>query len=540
MLGILNILNAVSTNSIYNWVYKLSFQQTDTISVVNYSFNVGSLKACHKITESYIHGSNFSEECRNVLNQDSNICLTAAYVIYYGDYLSGQANTGFYSQIPFSQLMGTGFKGSVLNDGNLPQHNVRFTVDITNSAGDSVYNGYKDTAFLPVNSTVSLDIDSPLFFAPSPGFYTAHFIASQDETDQSPSDNTLPDVSFCLSENEIFARDVNYCSPTSPELYEGGDDGDVMGVQYHIQNAVSVKSISVFIDILSDTGTIIKGQLYVKNGTTWNIQIEADDHIITPADLGTWIELPLIAYTPGDEFLAAHNDYAAGVMFYYGTQHLFIGADDQGSHMYNVESFLRLGSEYYWIHELPMVRLNLEGAILPPVFCSVPDTIAMASPCSYEYTACVTDANGYTCSFEITEGPWWMVFNDNGDNTFTIYGIPPVSSLNTSELIVISANNGYAINTQYYLLDIVQCATINHVNNPSAKIFPIPANDVITILNTHNADIYIYNIAGRLIFSEKDACAFTTVDMSGNESGTYFVKFIYENNVVLQKISLIR
>jgi hypothetical protein len=193
-----------------------------------------------------------------------------------------------------------------------------------------------------------------------------------------------------------------------------------------------------------------------------------------------------------------------------------------------------------------MIRLNLSGAVVPPVFTTYPDTFACKSPFVYEYTAHVTDAGGATCSFTLVQSPNWLTLVDNNNNSATLTGTAPTTATGQSFLIEIEADNGTSKNQQWYVLDVLNTDTCwyyfgkNPVFMDSVSIFPNPANDVINISNAVNSDVSIYSISGKIISSFHIAEAYANIGMSGFDNGVYLVRVIRDDISTIQKIILIK
>ncbi len=466
---------------------------------------------------------------------------------------------GYYSQMPMAQLTPWYFQANVTNNGIDLQHNVSLQCEITES-GTTVYSQTDDTLQLDFLDSTSL---SPaLFTATGPGHYYLDYYVDQTEIEEYPDDNGAGPFDWKITDNKIMARDYTYSRGLSPSMYTGGADGDLLGVDYHITNDDTAKSISVFIDWRTDLGTTIIGQIYEGSSGSWAVQIESEEHEIVAEDLGTWITLPLTTIDPDDDKLNAGETYMVGIEFYWGNDpevNLWIGAEDEGPHTYYLVTNLRIGSDWYWISDMPMIRLNLGNAVTPPEFAKAGGSefypayleicASSTQNVSYEVDFEVIDPNGLPVTIDTVNVPDFVSdFVDQGNGNYTLaFDLEPtdISETITYNFEII-ADNGISQNILYFwanVLEVAGCepwaisdnAELNLVN-----IYPNPSTGILNIENAGNATIYVYNIIGEEITSVKADSAIETIDLSDLSEGTYIVKVVTENNVVSQQINLIK
>ncbi|MEA3445098.1 MAG: T9SS type A sorting domain-containing protein [Bacteroidota bacterium] len=464
---------------------------------------------------------------------------------------------GYYSQMPMAQLTPWVFSANVTNNGIYAQSNVTLHCDVTES-GTNVFAGTDDT--LTMSFLDSTDLQ-PAFFTPTvTGHYFVDYLVDQTETEEVPADNVGGPFEWKITDNKIMARDIIYTRALSPSLFTDGSDGDMLAVDYHIAFADTVQSISVFIDYRTDPGNTLIGQIYEFENSAWTVKVETEEYIVTAQDLGTWITLPIVTIDPIDDKLDAHTTYLAGIEFYWGNNenvNLWIGADDEGPHDYQHVTSLRIGSTWYWIHELPMIRLNLASAIEPPVFQTTngfdPAMLTLCASAtqavSYELDFDVNDPNGLPVTIDTVNTPDFVtIFNDNGNNTYTFgFDFTGVDTSSTVHyLFELIADNGYSQNSLYFwasVEDIAGCepwaisdeAEFKHIN-----IYPNPTTGILNIENAGNARIYIYNVIGEIVATVDADSAIETIDLNEFAEGTYIVKVVSENDVVSQQINLIK
>ncbi len=74
------------------------------------------------------------------------------------------------------------------------------------------------------------------------------------------------------------------------------------------------------------------------------------------------------------------------------------------------------------------------------------------------------------------------------------------------------------------------------LNSENVKIFPNPANDIITISIPQQATIEITNIQGQIIKTLNITNQETTIDVSGLSGGVYIIKVMSDKRVVVRKL----
>ncbi len=457
---------------------------------------------------------------------------------------------GYLSQFPLSQLTAIHTEAEVYNNGVETSTNVLFTSDV-----------YKDGSLLVSNTdTISaIEFDSTYIFVPeyftpaSAGNFEVNFEVEADVADELIDDNTAEPVSFNVTDNDIFARDNEFTRGLSPSMFTGGADGDLLGVNYFMANNATVHSISVFVDYRATPGlSTIVGELY-RYDTDRILQITTEEYTIAEADLGTWITLPFIEIAQGDAAVTAGTEYIAALSFYWGNDEeiqAWIGADSDGPNVYNLETVLRLGADWYYISDLPMIRLNLASATLPPVWTSVINSVCghPSETGSYDMTVSATDPNGLplTFSFDANSNDIVSNFVDNGDGTATFTIDMDPSLIGTFQTFQYSVSNGIVENPvyqQWEVIEDVECFTVNvaefNANKP-VNVFPNPSTGLVNIQNAENSVIQVYNVVGSLMMEFNNNLNNTSIDLSSFAEGTYYIQVRTDNQVISKQVVLVK
>jgi hypothetical protein len=214
-------------------------------------------------------------------------------------------------------------------------------------------------------------------------------------------------------------------------------------------------------------------------------------------------------------------------------------------HMLWLESVVRLGTDYSWISNgLPYIRLNFEGAVLPPTFTSTADTLCNEN-LPYQSTVSVSDPQSLPLTLSATSNnpDMNLSFVDNGNGTIDITTIAPDAAgliVGDAFRIRVLADNGTVVNEQYYWVDVTDPIGNEEIASNPVNIYPNPSTGILNIENAANATIKVYNIIGDEVTSIEKANSNTRIDLNRFAQGTYIVKVISNNNVVSKKINLIK
>ncbi|MEA3445585.1 MAG: T9SS type A sorting domain-containing protein, partial [Bacteroidota bacterium] len=255
------------------------------------------------------------------------------------------------------------------------------------------------------------------------------------------------------------------------------------------------------------------------------------------------LTLPLISISAGDNVLDPQTNYYAGVECYSNGNNIYLGADSEGPHLLHLASNLRLGATWYWIHTLPLVRLNLSGTDVLPFITSTPiyDVDFLDA---YSYTVTTYDPQGLpvTLSATASSPDISMQAVDNGDGTMSI-STPVISTTSFGDddfTISITVDNGIASNYQQFMVQVANVFQVEDISKTETLIFPNPVKHTLYCRNPENAIIQIYSLTGSLVYLNKSAGSNKSIDMSLFNEGTYFIKIIDGNNVVINKLAHIK
>jgi hypothetical protein len=437
---------------------------------------------------------------------------------------------GYYTRIPKSQAMPVAYSGKIHNFGNDPQHNISYNVNVENDSLP-VFNGINTISLLMPDSLEEIALQPPYFIPSDVGHYTVSYNAIQDETDEEPWNNSKTGTDFKIT-TQTFARDSIQTGKVSVLEYTDGTSGDFLGVRYHISKDVIVHSVSVFIDSITTPYTTIIADIFLcPYQGNYSLQIQSQEYEIQPADLGTWIELPLIEDSPEDALLTAHSMYFAGIEMYmtHLEDILYIGFEQSSLHNYYVETALRLGSTWYWIYGLPMIRLNI-------------DTCGNLST-SATMASCFNCADG-SVDLTVNGGtPPFTYIWSNGTTTQNIDSIPiGIYQVTVTDM------SGCILNYETEVISGINNNATNHATcmyqnfpNPFSEFTYIP----VAIVKYSEVDISVYTIDGKktcTLFNGHLETGYHVLQFNSEvyEPGIYLVRFISPESRIYRRISIVK
>lgn len=470
------------------------------------------------------------DDFKLIVGRANNIEITNTYTANFEPWVDfwDLMNYRHFSKIPVSQITPCNFYATVRNKGANMQTNVDLNCIV--SKDDSiVFLNHADTTSLGCWKEATLEVSG---FVPSgPGEYEVTYIVSQTESDEEPIDNVVGPVKWEISNNKIIARDKIYSCALNPRSVHESIwpatypvyvfDGDGLGARFPMINTDSAQSVSVFIDYRTDAGTCLAGLVYLFSFYNWDEIGITDELIISEEDIGQWVTIPIYDIYPntGVEVIGGES-YLVEFQFCWDNFELWIGGDDTQGDSFSLYNYIRCGTNWALMSPTPMIRLNLAGAIEPPVFRKAPGSpfpptmkqlcISDLQAFNNELDFAVVDPQGLQVSIDTINVPDFITdFVDHGNGIYTLAfdftGVDTSSTvLYNFELV---ADNGHAQNTLYFNTTVEECSTIEIEEELSVKfefeISPNPVNDLLNVsfdlLQATNVEISIFSPKGKLI-----------------------------------------
>ena len=88
----------------------------------------------------------------------------------------------------------------------------------------------------------------------------------------------------------------------------------------------------------------------------------------------------------------------------------------------------------------------------------------------------------------------------------------------------------------------IAISSINNLEgNDVIEIYPNPTKGELYITNAVDANIYIYNILGKVVVNINNAGIFNTIDMSAFNEGTYIIRILIPSiGIITKKVILVK
>lgn len=137
--------------------------------------------------------------------------------------------------------------------------------------------------------------------------------------------------------------------------------------------------------------------------------------------------------------------------------------------------------------------------------------------------------------------PASVTYNSPNAHTFTHFLAPGQDYTNIHLVgIVIDNSDGTIVNAVEVKADevLTDYTGITKTENSNFQIYPNPSTGLVNLVGVEGAQVVVCNMVGEVVYTESNAAAKTTVDLSNLASGNYIVKIINNDEVSTQKIVL--
>ena len=338
----------------------------------------------------------YIDDVKLTTNAEYDLALQSAYW--------GTAFLNYY-QLPLTQVAPIDFTANVVNGGTLPMTNSKLNVNINSGA----WTGSSPGATIAPNGTDSLVVSTQ--FTPSNtaiATYNVTRTITADATDDIPSNNTLPAVSFSTT-NYIYARDNNVPAGST----NNGQDGFEVGNLFDIWQDQTLTAINVRLVGGGNNGTTVGTEIFVKiysiDPTTGDFLYEGESNpkILASNNLNTNLIMPLI--TPVD--LVANSTYLAVV----GTFGPGLRVANAGTTEPQTSFFLdMLDGTWYYQTSVPYVRLNFDpSAGMEELAGTVSNATVYPNPSVGSTTVDYTLTNAADVNIQLTDVSGKVIANWN-------------------------------------------------------------------------------------------------------------------------------
>ena len=94
---------------------------------------------------------------------------------------------------------------------------------------------------------------------------------------------------------------------------------------------------------------------------------------------------------------------------------------------------------------------------------------------------------------------------------------------------------------QIKLSDLAACASsVSELENNDINIYPNPTTGILNIKTENSSSIEIINSIGQIVVTIENPSNMETVNISNLENGTYIVKIIFDNEIAIKKVNLMK
>ena len=251
------------------------------------------------------------DDIRFVIPPANDLAITQEYYNGYAD----STNTLYYKRIPSRQASSDTitFGGVIENVGSVAQTNTQVQVEVDYN-GNNIFGATSTGITSMVGASDSLDVSATFSANSGTGMYSVTFTAISDSVDGTPFNNVIAD-SFEVTANE-YARDNSIL--TSGNWYNATSDWEMLSL-FRMGSADTALAISVRFPVFSSGRGLAEGDavsyyLYA-DADLENPIAKNEFHIVTAAEVDTWITLPLpiVTLTPGFYYAGfkIYNDNSA-------------------------------------------------------------------------------------------------------------------------------------------------------------------------------------------------------------------------------------
>ncbi len=255
-----------------------------------------------------------------------------------------------YYQIPSAQVAPINFGGILKNIGVQDITDAGFSADITGS-----YNGIAGPINLLAETTDTVWCSNTFTPNSTNANYTVAVGASTSSTESDVTNNVLPNISISVNDF-IYARDNGQILGGISNSGQGYEVGHI----YDIFQAATLYGIDAVLNAGSEPGSEIFAKLYSIDPITGDFVFvdESAPYVITPADLGQKISLPLgtpVNLNANEAYLAMIGSYGDG-----GATNDLVTASSGSSTPQTTYYYDYTDQTWYYTTSNVMVRMNFD------------------------------------------------------------------------------------------------------------------------------------------------------------------------------------
>ncbi len=221
-----------------------------------------------------------------------------------------------------------------------------------------------------------------------------------------------------------------------------------------------------------------------------------------------------------------HDDWGDGIhweisgyaeLIYLGNSLLYVSGD--GNWSSQTEEFCVLS------HENELLSFFIPGQVNDPVIDTFEITIQVLIPGTYDVTSLIP---------EFTVSQYATIFVDDQEQTTGL----SVVDFTSPVVYTIVADNGDEVN---WTISVQKVASSIFIEQEFiSHIYPNPSNGLINISKIETGILEIYNLSGKLVFSETIVNNHHVIDIGNLKNGQYFVKIIGDEKTIAGKLIILK
>jgi hypothetical protein len=447
-----------------------------------------------------------------------------------------------YTAVPLEQAKEIVINASVKNNGTAAANNVVLNYEIADFGGNVISTGASSPiSVMNPNDSADIQINTGYTYAdPNINILTTTVIVSSDDDDDDETDN-ISSQRVYMSDT-TYARDQTYLTGTADFVIglTGTDNNVLWGMIFELFEDDTLTSVGSFI------GTAGTGYAAANDTTRFVIYDYDDVDMVPNAEIARSQRYTFATNVTGARAIAANiqggpialpaGKYFVGIQEIPGARRLGVFFADS---LYTEGQTIYRANDGTWVD---MGDINLAGAfVIRPQF-GVPcgrmsgNAVATASDTNTTNTGAVSiTVTGGSLHDGATYAYSWL--NAGGDEVGTTSSVSglPAGTYTVTVTDGIGCEHTRSVTVNSVTVGIGKLAKANGVS-----VYPNPASNVINISasDIKATNISLINSVGQEVFSTSNANA--SINVADFAEGSYIVKIRTENNVIIEKVNIVR
>jgi hypothetical protein len=345
-----------------------------------------------------------------------------------------------YFQIPTAQIAPINFGGVIKNIGVQDINDAGFTAVLTGASG--FYSGVGGPIVIPAATQDTIYCSTTFTPAATSSIYSVQVAATTANTEPDVANNVLPN--FQINVNPfIYARDNGQILGGISNSGEGYEVGHI----FDVFSSATLYGIDAVINASSEPGAEIFMKLYSTDPATGDFIFveESSSHVITQADLGQPVSLPLatpITLNANESYLAVVGSYGDG-----GATNDLVAASSGASEPQTSFYYDYTDNTWYYTTSNVMVRMNFDPSLSVNTLAKENGLLVYPNPAQEVITIQLNEEIAAT--FTLMDSKGVEVRSDDLTGLFTIINTSGLSN----GIYFLSINDGNSTSTTKIILN---------------------------------------------------------------------------------------